>query len=1049
MRKIGGDMINIMKASAGSGKTFSLAKEYIKLLFGPDADPFAYRHILAVTFTNKATDEMKQRILKELHTLVVNPSGSPYLKELMELSPEMKESFISRRARTFLCNILNDYGAFSVSTIDRFFQRTLKAFSREIGQFSSYQVELDKESLVNESVDRILDSLSEDNRSLLGWLTDSVREQLDQKGRFSIEKQLYEMASALRSEERRELLEKYGIDGQSVYTRDNLLKLKDGCSEIIRNFRADVIAAAEKVIEATDSAGVGRDQSYRKFLTFIDRYAGLAENDELPVPGDSFLGRSADPGQWFPKSSAANLLPLVQPVLEEPLGQFCALFDAPYRVYCTALILKGQIYSLGLTAELDEAFSELMREKNVLCIDDSNTILKGIIGGSDTPFIYEKTGVRYDHFLLDEFQDTSNIQWENFRPLLRESDAGGNSNLVVGDVKQSIYRWRNSDWNLLNSRLKEEFPESSETVLDGNWRSLGSIVEFNNDFYSFAAASLDGNVPGQLSSIYSDVRQKVMSKDAASGNVDLVFCGKSEDEDLQMKTIISEIGRLIDDGASYSDIGVLVRTNVTGELVAKALLDAGIPVISDDSLTVKSSPAVRRLVALLSYIDSPEDKLNAYLAGSLNIEPPEDCHSLIDLCEYFIRGIKEVPGGSISGEIPYIQAFMDVVQDWSQVNGNSLQEFVSYWETVDPKIASPDGSDAVRIMTVHKSKGLDFNYVIFPYAESVNLYKPGMHWCRPDVSGSSLEDCASGIYRVNLSSSADRSLFSGDYSEEKMMQMVDAMNTFYVATTRARLGMTIISKMPSGKLCEAAAKCLETGESYSGFSDMSQVLYWYVRTSGGALRIRTLPDSGQDGGVLRYRYGEPSAFKPKKKSSSGDAGNESGDYCSWPLGDRLEFSPEAADFFQMQDGQLPGSSMRLKGIVLHDILSSVILPEDVGRAVRQSLDDGRLSGEEAAKTETLLNDAVKAVADRGWFPDDASKVHNEMSIIDSDGEVYRPDRVIVDDDRVMVVDYKFGAGSPKYRDQVRNYARLYRQMGYGKVTASLWYVLQNRVEDVE
>ena len=1041
-------MINVMKASAGSGKTFSLAGEYVKLLFGPDSDPYAYRHILAVTFTNKATDEMKQRILKELHTLAVNPSGSPYLKDLLELSPEMSVSFVERRARTFLCNILNDYGAFSVSTIDRFFQRTLKAFSREIGQFSSYQVELDKQSLVKESVDRILDSLTEDNKSLLGWLTDSVREQLDQNGRFSIEKQLNEMAFALRSEEHRELLEKHGIDGQAIYTRDNLLRLKEGCARIIRDFRADVISAAAKVVEVTDRAGVGRDKFYRKFLTFVDQYSGLADNDEIPVPGDSFLKRASDPEQWFTKSSAPKLLPDVQPVLEEPLGEFCALFDTPYKVYCTALILKSQIYSLGLTGELDEAFSELMKEKNVLSIDDSNTILKGIIGGSDAPFIYEKIGVRYDHFLLDEFQDTSNIQWENFRPLLRESDAGGNSNLVVGDVKQSIYRWRNSDWNLLNTRLKEEFPLSSETVLDGNWRSLRSIVEFNNDFYSFAAACLDGpDGPGQLSSIYSDVRQKVMSKDPAPGNVDLLFCPKSDEEDLQMKLVISEIGRLLDGGASYSDIGILVRTNGIGELTAKALLDAGIPVISDDSLNVKSSPAVRRLTALMSYADNPEDKLNSYLAGSLNIEPPEDCHSLIDMCEYFIRGIKDSLGESLAGEMPYIQAFMDVVQDWSQANGNSLQEFLSYWDTADPMIASPDGSDAVRIMTVHKSKGLDFNYVIFPYAESVNLYKHGSHWCRPDVAGTSLEDCASGIYRVDLTTSAERSLFSGDYAEEKMMQMVDAVNTFYVATTRARRGMTIISRMPPAKLCDAAGKYLESGVFDSSFQDMSQVLYWYIRTGGSSLGMRA--EEAQDDGVLRYRHGEPCDFIPSEKKASDNAGEDTGGYCSWPLGRRLEFSADAADFFKTGDGAMPGNSKRIKGIVLHDILSSVIVPEDIGRAVRQGLNDGRLSGGEAQETESMLKDAVKNVSDRGWFPEDASKVRNEMSIIDSDGEIYRPDRVVIDGDLVMVVDYKFGAASPKYRDQVRNYARLYRDMGYKNVKASLWYVLQNRVEDVE
>ncbi|MGM9742413.1 MAG: UvrD-helicase domain-containing protein [Candidatus Cryptobacteroides sp.] len=1037
-------MINIVKASAGSGKTFSLAREYIMRLFVRDGDQYSYRHILAVTFTNKATDEMKRRILKELFILASSPGKSMYLGDLMKYRPDLSVEDISAMSRRFLCNILNDYGAFSVSTIDRFFQRTLKAFSREIGQFASYQVELDKQSLVRESVDRILDSLTEDDSGLLDWLTGSVREQLMQDGRFSLEDQLYTTAEALMDEEHRELVAGLGLDEESLHSRESLKVMRDGCSAVMRGFVDRTRKAAQSVVDVLDNAGVSPQQFTRKFMTKILPYTELRDNDIVHAPTASFMANSADSSKWFPKAAAKTLLPQVETALQGPLEEFTGLFGQPFKVYNTALILRRQMYSLGISAELNTSFRELLKEKNVLSLDDSNTILKGIIDGSDAPFIYEKTGVRFDSFLLDEFQDTSNIQWENLRPLLSESNSRGNANLIVGDVKQSIYRWRNSDWNLLNTRLKEEFPDSSESVLDSNWRSVRNVVSFNNSFYTFAAAELDGMCAGEgrISGIYADVVQKVTDKGPEDGNVDVLFCNPSEETDVEIEAVLSEIRRLGENGASYSDIGILARSNAVAAAVASTLLAAGIPVISDDSLTVKSSPAVRRLTALLSYADNPGDTLNSYMAGSLGIEPPEEYHSIVDLCEYFLRCMDAVPESSLTGEIPYIQAFMDIVQDWTGVNGNSLPAFLSYWDTVDPKISSPDGSDAVKVMTIHKSKGLDFNYVIFPYAEKVTLYKADSHWCRPDVGGTELESCATGIYRVILSSGAADSLFSASYDNERLMQIVDSLNTFYVATTRARKGMTVIAAMPSAKFREYADSMLEGEQAAFQFGDLSQILYLYLRLPSSGSDFRTVP--AEDGSVLRFRLGSPYPFKGEGNKLPD--GVTAGEYYSWPTGSRLEFSPESGDFFRRPE---EGLSMRTRGIVLHDILSRVVRPSDLVSAVEASVLDGSLEEGERPAVVDLLSARIGSVSERGWFPEDVSKVRNETTIIDSDGEIYRPDRVVVDGDSVRIVDYKFGHPAARYRDQVRNYARLYRDMGFRDVRASLWYVHQDRVEDVE
>ena len=1049
-------MIKILKASAGSGKTFRLAEEYIALLIGSD-DPYAYRHMLAVTFTNKATDEMKQRILKELDTLANSSESSKYLTDLKERTGKGLAA-ISSSARRLLCNILNDYGAFSVSTIDKFFQRTLKAFSREIGQFASYQVELDKKSLVNESVDRILDALTEDNRQLLDWLTDSVKEQLLASGRFSLEKELYDMAWSLKSEDHREAVEHYGVDEDGMYTKEGLSALKKGCGKVISEYIEDVSGTAREILEALGRAGIYPEDFTRQFLKQLNSYPELKPGSRVKRPTDAFLKNAADPEKWFPKKNA-SLLPEAERLISGPLARFCSLFGDPYRVYMTAVLINSQIYSLGLVREVNNSFNELMKEKNVLSLDDSNTILKGIIGGSDTPFIYEKIGVRFEHFLLDEFQDTSNIQWDNFHPLLADSDAAGNDNLIVGDVKQSIYRWRNSDWNLLNSELKKQFPRAVEEPLNSNWRSLGSIVEFNDGFYLYAAGCLDA-VSGtdEITAIYKDVRQEVRSADKACGNVDVIFCESSDEENAQMNAVLDEVRRLRGCGAAYSDIGILVRTNVTGAETASALLDAGIPVISDDSLNVKASPAVRRLVALLSYVNNPEDKLNSFLASSLEITPPSGFNSLSDLCEYFIREMKSGLKTEFSGEVPYIQAFMDTVQDWTGINGNSLSDFLSYWDTADPKISSPDDADAVRIMTIHKSKGLAFPYVIFPYSESVKLYRPDSRWCHPDAEGTPLENLATGVYLVNLSSSSDQTLFAADYRKEKLMQMVDGINAYYVATTRAEKGMTIISAMPS----DQCRKNVGEGASY-GFSDMSQILYWYTHlpSSGGIFREMAPYDAedeeteGRKYCSERFRKGEPYVFSGNVKVSEG---TESDSYPSYPLnppaesgksaGGRLKFSSESSDFFSPEGKTGIDSSERLRGIVLHDILSNVIVPDDLAGAVKDSFESGNMDARERDAVNSMLSERISSARRLGWFPDDPKGVFTEIPVVDTDGEVYRPDRVLVRDGKVTIVDYKFGLPEKKHVSQVRKYAEMYRAMGYSDVTASLWYVPEDKVVPV-
>lgn len=1076
--------MELMKASAGSGKTFNLARKYITLLFKKQ-DRYAYKHILAVTFTNKATDEMKSRIMKELFILAVDPGRSGYLKyfipsmfpedDVAGMDPDdfitelpgkkgvpLTLESVSESAMDMLCNILHDYSAFSVSTIDKFFQQTLRAFSREIGQFASYQVELDKKSLVEESVDRVLDSLDESDSEMLRWLTDSVMEQIENEGKYSLESSLVSIASRLKSDEHRALVEKFGIDEARIYSKEKLSEIRKACRKTIAAFEEDVKTMASRILSLMTEAGVRPEDFSNRFANVLYGYVSPVKGEAMKPLSPAFVSKAPDPDQWFAKTKAKKMLPLVHPLLDSPFEDFCALFRERYSIYLTAGILQSQLYGLGVTADLYREFNALMKEKNVLSIDDSNTILKDIIDGSDAPFIYEKTGVRYENFLLDEFQDTSRIQWDNFLPLLQNSESQGFDNLLVGDVKQSIYRWRGSDWNLLDTEVSAEFPGAVERRLDTNYRSCRRIVGFNNSFFPYAADVLDrqyGKPEGRsISEIYSDVRQKLPAGLKGEGEIRIMFCPKEEEE----AKVLSAVMMLKERGVPYSDITVLVRNNVSGGKIATYLIDNDIPVLTDDSLKVKSSITVRRLFSLLSLADNPSDKISGYLAGTLNVSVPEGCHSLVDLCEALLRGLKETDEALFESEVIYIQSFMDSLQDYVSLNGNGLHDFIVHWGESDPSISSPASGNSLRVMTIHKSKGLDFKYVIFPYVETVELYKSGRHWCRPDLEGTSLEVASDGLYDVELSSKSENTIFAEDFRNETKMQYVDNINAVYVAFTRAVKGMYLISQLPRKTLLDSSG----SGDG-KPFTDFSQILYCFARNASGLM-----PGLQEDGCPhFSYSVEEDGAmsFATAESVHPGDAAGGKKDTCgpvsvassypSWPLNPddsmergRLKFKADAMDFFS-KDGLVgAGASGRLRGIVLHDILSRVEVPSDLDASVKEAVASGEISQEEGEKAYALLSGRIASASAYGWFDEDRRyrSVLRETTVIDTDGNLYRPDRVIErNDGSVMIIDYKFGQRDPlsdrKYSRQVARYAGLYRKMGYKDVRTAVWFVPDNEI----
>ena len=931
-------MINIFKASAGSGKTHTLSKTYLDLLLKADSKT-AYRNILAVTFTNKATEEMKERILRDL----------------------AEEGKTNPRAREILINLLHDYGSFSVSTIDKFFQQALRAFSRELGSSGNYQIELDKASLTKEAMDRVLDDLTEKDKDLLGWFTKQLETALDNGESFHLESSLYEMA------------EEFGdVNEKFTYDKKKLTELKARCKEIVDTFHKDVYENALCIDTTTWGKTAAKG---------LAQYAGAQTKykDNVKAANATTLAKLAETAGCEAMYALMN-----------PQGR-------RWKEYRTARMVEKVIFTLGLAEEFYSKLAIIEEEKGVISLDESTSLLRDIIDGSDAPFIYEKLGVRFNHFLLDEFQDTSVVQWENFKPLLTNSVSEGYSNIIVGDVKQSIYRWRNSDWNLLDKEIEENFKGKVEVItLKENWRSTQSIVNFNNEFFTFAADNLG------LSTIYADVKQEVKVEDSQEGCVTVDFC---EDE---LEMIDGYIEQAVAAGAKMSDMAILLRTNGEGKKVAEYLLSKGYSVISDDSLDLKSSLIIRKIVSYLHSLCNNSDSLNTYLSESLEIDSEREYHSLLDLVDGVIKDLSETHPDEIKGQTLFIQSFMDDILEWTSIHGNDLRQYLKHWEESKIAISSPNDPNAIRITTVHKSKGLAFPIVIFPFAEKVGLFKEDTLWCHLD-SDAEMGESFNSIFPVVLGKSSGDSFFSESLKNEMEMQRIDNLNIFYVCLTRARKEMHIIAKNPPKSLIDGK----------SSPNDLSQLLYLYCEQNG-------------------YTFGSPYRWNEASKKEDSEIEEFDAEYETYGMNPeacsrRFVASSDAWDYFS-EEGI--GQSKRLRGIEQHALLSRIRTSDDAPEVLRSI----------EPQTRELLLERISAHSE--WFSPEL-KTLNEVAIIDSFGNTNRPDRVLVDEEgRVTVIDFKFGEEDEKYSGQVRRYMRLFREMGYGEVSGYIWYVPIDKIIQV-
>ena len=1084
-------------------------KKHIRLLleayFEEDSSERAkkYRHILAVTFTNKATAEMKDRILDELDTLSKTPEDSDYFKDFSKTFSRPAQD-LQEASRDILNHILHDYGAFAVNTIDSFFQQVLRAFSREIGYGVSYQVELERKDLVAEAVDRILDALDEspENAELLKWLSDQAVWNASNGKKYKADELLLNVANTFTDEKYRQALKASGVVEASLFQKDKLEDLEKRCRNLKKAIKQQIIDAA-KAVEVERQLVLGDVKTNRsileKNLPSIENM-GTGEMDALPKLSDAFVrdyfpdlqeGQSLNTDVWFTKAALKTFGGGMN------LGAFPEKMDALRRTYLDGIpmiyalkTIADNLYGFGVVSRLRQEMEVLMKEKNVLSLDETNAILHGLISGTDTPFIYEKVGVRFEDFLLDEFQDTSHVQWDNFSPLLEESLSRNFENLVVGDPKQSIYRWRNSDASLMTQTLPEDFAGRIDATheLDTNWRSAAEIIDFNNEFFKFAAAEMDKALgeTSFLQKVYADVEQKHNKRE--NGCVRIEFCEKeqkkkqsnpqnndSDDEEevsaAQLPRILSGIREALDCGYGYHDIAITVRTGKQGTKVATYLENNGVRVATSDTLAISASPAVRLILSVLSTLDNPDDRMQAYVAKKfLNGEKlPVEGNSLTDICESLLRSLKEKDPDLFQSQAAYIRSFMDVLADFVAKGDNSLHAFLQYMEVHKDKasITSPESDNAVNVITIHKVKGLAYPYVIVPFVDKIDLAsvdgKGETVWCVPQLEGTTVDDAARGIYPVNLTQkNCSRGPFSPHYARERKQEFLDNLNLVYVAFTRPIQRLHILCDKPSENAEEKKLSfpvllqrfvARASASAENGAFSAPPCAGASASADNGA--FSALPCAGPccngrmtDKGDGRFELGDTGArYEPKKenekKKKVPPTQLKSEDvWPSWPREERVKIKREAKAFFQSDI-----FTGRVKGTVIHDILAQVIVPEDLLPAVEAALQRGELPEARRQEVVEWLQGSLAFGQKQGWFPakDSGWTVRNEAPILLPDSEEdLRTDRVLDNGSEAIIIDYKTGE-EHAYEKKMEEYARAYLAMGRKEVTTHLWYLKDNKV----
>lgn len=1086
--------LTVYKASAGSGKTFTLAREYMTLVID---NPYAYRSILAVTFTNKATEEMKLRILGQLYGIAHHlPESDQYLKQIHEALPHLSETQIRKNAEAALRLLIHNYNYFHVQTIDTFFQSVLRNLARELDLTANLRIGLNDYQVEQQAVDELIESL-EDTDKLLFWIMEYIKENIaDDKG-WNVIGQIKSFGEHIfrdyYKENANKLSERMDEDGFFEGFKEKMKNIKKKAKEQFDEIAASFFDALEEGRYSADDLS-GKTRGIWSYFNKI-KNGKYSDDDLLNL---TFTKCMESPDNWVKKADVKNHTDLYQQVSSVlyPILQFSEQHRPTLvKMYKSADLTVKHLNQLRLLGSIDKKVRTMNQEANRFLLSDTQTLLHSLIQDSDSPFIFEKIGTQLNHVMIDEFQDTSTIQWKNFKVLLEETmsreDAG---NLIVGDVKQSIYRWRSGDWRLLNN-IESEFINPKKQLdietLDTNYRSDRNVIDFNNAFFVEAAKQEYENLKEampeeaqQLLNAYADVEQKVPANKRAQGYVEIKLLKTQEDEDTadestgkgkgerMMQLCLETVDKLVARGVPTNKIAILVRNNQTIQDIAEYFMNhSDYEMVSDEAFRLDASQAVQTLVTALHYLMHPNDDIAraTLLKYALTYLDSEELVTqltsnrqeyleipLLDLTERLFTEFRLGEVEDMKAQSAYVCAFYDKLNAFLADNSSDIEAFLQEWDAnLHGKSIHCDGTDGIRLLTIHKSKGLEYDHVIMPYCDW-QLEKSNTIWCTPQ------EEPYNELPLVPVDFSAGQmkqSIYEPDYHHEHLQNMVDNLNLLYVAFTRAGHNLYVFGKRATQNyrssiielsLDQVAEKLKKAQESISPLAEDKEV----------PVEIHGLGTDSKTSDIV-FTYGEP--YIPKQKVVMEMKLNSNVfTLPSEMMETEIIVSSKMPEFKQSNksrdlivgDEEEEQQKYYIKmGTVLHSLFSTIRTHDDIDGALKQLELDGVLYDENISKEKVreMIRKRLESDKVNDWFSD-RWEIFNECSIISMNKgkmEVHRPDRVMKDENETIVVDFKFGKPRQEYHDQVKGYMDLLSGMGHPNVKGYLWYVYPNKIVEVK
>lgn len=1079
--------LTVYKASAGSGKTFTLAVQYIKLLIAEEGMQPAYSHILAVTFTNKATAEMKDRIIQQLYGIWKGlDSSQGYMQKLREElhhdGIQLTDDEIQRRAGYALSRILHDYSRFRIETIDSFFQSVMRNLAHELSLTANLKVDLDNKTVLEMAVDRVLERLHL-HPVVMNWILEYVNDRIANNERWDIAREVKGFAGWIFNEayiteepELRRVLKENKEIGQ----------LRRALDQEMRQAVDIVQSGAGNFRDELESYGITCETFCRGGS--LDTYLRKMENGDFSADFGTTLQKYVESPENMLKKSDRSRPDLMEAAchFNELLADLRQLHQQGTIRYNSASLSLKYLNPLRLLDVISEEVTALNHENNSFLLAQTPILLNGLIEENDAPFIFEKMGTVFHHVMIDEFQDTSALQWRNFKLLLQENIASGFGNLIVGDIKQSIYRWRNGDWKILKDIGNEAGLNRPEIrSLTTNYRSERRIIGFNNALFENAAKEIDMIAPDadiKIADAYHDVKQSCPDNKPDKGYVRIRFYNEkdkdTDPEELMLDELCEQASLLHKAGTAYEDMAILVRkrkhTTPIVRKFAEKLPD--VKLVSDEAFLLSNSTSVNMLVNAMRHLINPEDRIaTAFLILNRTDAPHgQRCVGELtgDTTETLLpdellnrrEELKSMPLYELQEELfrifrldrvtdqdAYLFAYFDHITTYLQDNPSDITSFLNYWDETLSAQSIPSGEiSGIRIFTIHKSKGLQFHTVFIPYCDwDIEKDSTGfarhndLLWCRPDRSPYNMLP----LLPIHIEGRMRDSIYSKEYAEEHLQRRVDALNTLYVAFTRAEKNLF--------------AWC-GTKYALDERSGIGDAVYRALPDFDG--QVKTEEDG--NGQTSLYEYGSAVA-ENKTKSHRNDNRMEiiytprKVHMHSYKA--RIEFrqSNKAKDFIDSMAGTEDSASRqdgkRRTGILLHKIFSTIYTRDDIPKALLRLETEGLVATlPEKEKLTKKVEAAFTLPEVTRWF-DGSMKLYNECPILtqeyneeNSKYRSYRPDRVMFGNDCIIVVDFKFGAHNEKYKEQVAGYMRQLRLMEPDKtVKGYLWYILGNKLEEVE